>query len=405
MDRRKFSTGLLSSMAAATAFTGVPIAAAAGAAKAARDAADAPYRVLPDLKVRRLGDIHTGGDYHTLVGTGPTDPASLDYFRRFNARYLTVRANTAATPEEMKQWPHAGGFLNADGPWDGDELMRWQDNCRAADMVLEAVRMDSAYIIMKDGPQREKYLDLIRENIRKAGRAGIKLVSYHWTMIPIRRNFTVPGRGHSIYDGFKLEKDYLDLPPTQAAGRVSSDEYWSRIDYFLKGVVPVAKEAKVRLAVHPYDPGGLPLGYQGVDNWDAVNYMAAIRKYMSLYDDPYNGLCYECGVTGESIPDTNAQLPLLREMSQMGKIAQVHFRNIRGGQGNFVEVYEDEGDTDMLNCVRVLRDTGWEGTLLPDHNPRHADDPKKLQAFAFSYGYIEGLLRSARDEGLRATRI
>ncbi len=159
----------------------------------------------------------------------------------------------------------------------------------------------------------------------------------------------------------------------------------------------------MRLAVHPYDPGGLPLGYQGVDNWDAVNYMAAIRKYMTLVDSHYNGLCYEVGVTRESIPDPNAQLPLLREMSEKRKIAQIHFRNIRGGQGNFVEVYEDEGDIDMLNCVRVLRDTGWQGTLLPDHNPRHPDDPKKLQAFAFSYGYIEGLLRAARDEGVRAT--
>ena len=397
MDRRDFGRALIGATGLATSDV--------GSAKAQPNQnADAPYRVLPDLKVRRLGDIHTGGDYHTLVGHGPTDPASLDYFRRFNARYLTVRANTTATAEEMKQWPHAGVFLNADGPWDGEELMRWQDNCRAADMVLEAVRMDSAYIIMKEGPQREKYVDLICENIRKAGRAGVKLVSYHWTMISIRRNFTVPGRGHSIYDGFKLEKDYESLPPTIAAGRVSSDEYWERIDHFLKQVIPVAREVKVRLAVHPYDPGGLPLGYEGVDNWDAVNYMAAIRKYMALYDDLYNGLCYEVGVTGESIPDTNAQLPLLREMAEKGKIVQVHFRNIRGGQGNFIEVYEDEGDTDMLNCVRVLRDTGWEGTLLPDHNPQHADDPKKLQAFAFSYGYIEGLLRSARDEGLRATR-
>ena len=81
----------------------------------------------------------------------------------------------------MKQWPHDGGFLNADGPWDGDELMQWQDNCSAVDMVLEAVRVDSAYIIMKEGPQPEKYADLICENIRKAGRAGIKLVSYHQT--------------------------------------------------------------------------------------------------------------------------------------------------------------------------------------------------------------------------------
>src|SRR5476651_1221434 len=99
MDRRYFSKTLIGGIAGAAVCGGAAGAAAVGAAKVAPQAADAPYRVLPDLKVRRLGDIHTGGDYHTLVGTGPTDPASLDYFRRFNARYLTVRANTAATPE------------------------------------------------------------------------------------------------------------------------------------------------------------------------------------------------------------------------------------------------------------------------------------------------------------------
>jgi mannonate dehydratase len=58
----------------------------------------------------------------------------------------------------------------------------------------------------------------------------------------------------------------------------------------------------------------------------------------------------------------------------------------------------------MLDIVRVLRDTGWEGTLLPDHNPDHPDDPNKLEAYAFSYGYIEGLLRAAREEAIKATR-
>ena len=30
---------------------------------------------------------------------------------------------------------------------------------------------------------------------------------------------------------------------------------WERIEYFLKRVVPVAEEAKVRIACHPNDPG------------------------------------------------------------------------------------------------------------------------------------------------------
>ena len=175
-------------------------------------------------------------------------------------------------------------------------------------------------------------------------------------------------------------------------------------DHFLKGVVPVAREARVKLAVHPYDPGGLPLGYQGVDNWDAVDYRGGIRKYIYLYDDPYNGLCYEVGVTG--VIHSRHPMPNCRSCVRCpggGRIVQVHFRNIRGGQGNFVVVYDDEGDTAMLNCGRVLRDTGWEGTPLPDPQSQPCGMiPRSCEALAFSYGYIEGLFAvRAQHEGLR----
>jgi mannonate dehydratase len=160
---------------------------------------------------------------------------------------------------------------------------------------------------------------------------------------------------------------------------------------------------KVKLACHPYDPGGLPLGYQGVDNWDAGDYVAALKKYELLFDDAYNGFTYDTGVAGESLDDPNAQLDILRYLSERGKIAQVHFRNIRGRRNDFAEVYHDEGDINLLNCMRVLRDTGWTGTLLPDHSPEHPDDPGELQGFAFAYGYIEGLLKTTRDEAARVT--
>ena len=398
MDRREFGRALMGGAA------GAGVAGLAQPVQAQAEARDAAFRVLPDLPVRRNDGIHSGGDYHTVAGQSPTDRVSLDYFRRFNARYLTVMAHNTVRASDMPEFPHFGGFLNADGPWDGDQLKRVQDDCHNAGLVLEGVRMDSAYIIMKEGPLRDRYLDIIRGNIRKAGAAGATLVSYHWTMTPIRRNFTAPGRGGSTYVGFKLEPNYKDLGVTKAAGVVSSDEYWERIHYFLQGVLPVCREAKVKLACHPYDPGGQPLGYLGVDQWDAVDYATALKKYVSLIDDPYNCLCYDCGVAGESLPDPNSQLPLLRYLSERNRIAQVHFRNIRGHQHNFLEVFEDEGDVNMFNCLRVLRDTGWNGTLLPDHNPVNPDDPKKLEAYAFSYGYIEGLLKAAREEAIRVTR-
>jgi mannonate dehydratase len=384
---------------------GAGLAGAAAMAQNRPPPNDSAYRVFPDLPVRREVKIRTGGDYHSVAGNGGIfSPEALNYFRRFNARYITGMGHSNATAAEMADFPHDGGFLNASGPWDLDELKRGQEACRNADMVMEGVRMDSAYIIMKEGPVRERYLDIIRGNIMKAGQAGCTLVTMHWTMIPIYRNFTVPGRGGSTYVGFKLEPNWKDLPVFGPSGRVSLDDYWGRIEYFLKGVLPVCHQAKVKLGVHPYDPGGMPLGYRGVDNWDAVDYVAALKKYAMLVDDPYNCFTYECGVAGESLPDPNTEINIMRWLAERGKIAQVHFRNVRGHVNNFLEVYEDEGDCPMFNCIKVLRDTGWEGTLLPDHNPANPDDPKKLQAYGFSYGYMEGLLRAAMEEGIRATR-
>jgi len=399
MDRRDFAKKLASGAATAG------LAAWGNEAEAAqRGAKDLSYRVFPDLPVRRNDKIRTGADYHTLAGKAVTDKVSLNYFRRFNAKWLTVMAHNTASKEQLADFPHFGGFLNADGPWDLDQLKRMQDDCQNVGMVLEAVRMDSAYIIMKEGPIRERYLDIIRENIRRAGQAGATLVTMHWTMLPIYRNFTAPGRGGSTYVGFKLEPNWRDLPVYGPSGRVSLDDYWGRIEYFLKGVLPVCHESKVKLGVHPYDPGGMPLGYRGVDNWDAGDYAAALKKYALLVDDPYNCFTYECGVAGESLPDPNTEINIMRWLAERGKVAQVHFRNIRGHQNNFLEVYEDEGDCPMFNCIKVLRDTGWEGTLLPDHNPENPDDPGKLQAYAFSYGYMEALLRSAKEEAIRAIR-
>jgi mannonate dehydratase len=402
MDRRNFGKALVGGIAGAGLAATAPIQ--ASQAQGGSPAGDMAYRVFPDLPVRRNDKIRTGGDYQSLAGSGDIfSTESLNYFRRFNARYITGTIVSTGTPEEMSHFPHAGGALNAVGPWDLDALKRGQEACQSLGMVMECIRMDSAYIVMKEGPDRERYLDILRDNIRKAGQAGVAIVALHWMMIPIDRNIIVPGRGGSTYIGFKLDPKWKDLPVYGPSGRVSLDDYWGRIEYFLKAVLPVCHEAKVKLAVHPYDPGGMPLGYMGVDNWDAGDFEAALKKYALLVDDPYNCFTYDIGVGGESLPDPSKQLNIVRWLAERGKIAQVHFRNVRGHLHDFLEVYEDEGDCPMFNCLKVLRDTNWEGTLVPDHNPANPGDPKKLQAYAFSYGYMEGMLRAAKEEAIRAT--
>jgi mannonate dehydratase len=336
--------------------------------------------------------MHVGGDYHSVAGgrgAGMTEKANLEYNLRHNVKSLTV------------QMEHVGD----DGSWELDELKRMRDNCDKAGMNLEAIRMDSGYIVLRKGAERERRLAAIQDNIRKAGQVGVKVITNHWWVIPIRRNTQAPGRGGSTYAAFKLEDNWKELPIGKS-GRVDSDDYWERITTFLQAVIPVCKEHDVRMANHPYDPPGLPFGYQGVDSWDSPSLFDGLKRYESVVDSPYNGFQLCLGTCGEGLkkPKTDI-MPIVQYLADRGKIYQVHMRNIRGGflntsdaRFNFAEVYPDEGEIDFVGVMRILRDSQYQHAILPDHMPSHPDDPGKLQAYAFGYGYIQALIQAVNAE-------
>ena len=100
----------------------------------------------------------------------------------------------------------------------------------------------------------------------------------------------------------------------------------------------------------------------------------------------------------ESVPTTVPQR--VRSHGNEPKVVCfAHFRNIRGKRDDFQEVYPDEGDMDMLRVALTLHEVGYEFMLMPDHVPGHPDDPQGLQAFAFAYGYIAGILQAVADFG------
>ncbi|MBI3278867.1 MAG: mannonate dehydratase [Acidobacteria bacterium] len=335
--------------------------------------------------------MHVGGDYHSVAGgrgAGMTAKENLEYNLRHGVKHLTVRVSRRTR----------------DGGWDLDELKRMRDDCDKYGVILEAIRMDSDYITQGTEPERARVLDHIAGNIEKAAQAGVKIITYHWTVIPIRRNTRRAGRGGAAYNAFQLEDNWKELPVGES-GRVSSDEYWRRISLFLERLVPVAKQYDVRLACHPYDPPGLPLGYQGADNWDSPSIFDAIKRYESIVDSPYNGFQLCLGTTGEGLKNPKTEiLPIVRYLGERGKIYQIHMRNIRGGLQNFAEVYPDEGDMDFHAVMRILRDVQFPGGICPDHMPRHANDADGLQAFAFGYGYIKALIQAVNSEVCGAGR-
>ena len=325
--------------------------------------------------------MHVGGDYHSVVGGDITSKQNLEYNLRHGVKHLTA---------QIRKRPQGG--------WDPDLLKRMKDNCDERGMVFEAIRMDSDYIKLSKGPERNREIDTIVGNIEKAAQIGVKIITYNWEVIPYRRNGKTPGRGGVACDSFKLEDNWKGLP-TGEAGRVTHEDYWERITYFLENTIPAAKENDVRLACHPYDPPGLPFGYQGIDQWDSPAIFEAIKRYESIFDTPHNGFQLDLGSTAAGLknPATDV-LPIVQYLGQRGKIHQIHMRNIRGGLDDFCEVFPDEGEMDFLKIIRVLRDTQFSGSICPDHMPSHPDDPGGYQAFAFGYGYIKALIQAVNNE-------
>jgi len=334
-------------------------------------------------EARRMNTLmHVGGDYHSVAGPGITSRENLEYNLRYGVKHLTVQARNR---------PEGGG-------WDLNALRRMKDSCDQNGVQLEAIRMEPNYITLPKGADRDREIDVIAGNIQKASEVGVKILTYHWTVIPIRRNKEVPGRGRVTYSGFKLENNWKDLPVGKS-GKVSSEDYWERIAYFLERVIPVAKQHDVRLACHPYDPPGLPFGYQGADNWDSPSIFDSIKRYESIVERPYNGFQLCLGTTAEGLknPGTGV-LPIVQYLGERGKIYQIHMRNIRGGLHKFEEVYPDEGEMDFFKIMRILRDAQFSGSICPDHMPHHPDDPGSLQSFAFGYGYIKALIQAVNSE-------
>jgi mannonate dehydratase len=145
--------------------------------------------------------MHVGGDYHSVLGDDIASKQNLEYNLRHGVRHLTA---------EIKK--------RAGRAWDFDELRRMRDNCEKHGVVLEAFRMNSDYITLTRGPERDREIETIAGNIRTAAQMGVKIITYHWELIPFRRNAKMPGRGGATYDCFKLEDNWKSLP-TGNAGR------------------------------------------------------------------------------------------------------------------------------------------------------------------------------------------
>jgi mannonate dehydratase len=177
---------------------------------------------------------------------------------------------------------------------------------------------------------------------------------------------------------------------------------WDNIEYFLERVVPVAEEAKVRIACHPNDPGMPDESFHGVPS--VLSSVAGLKRFIDIHPSPYHGINLCQGTVCEMLAEPNREiLDVIRYFGSRRKIFNVHFRNIKGKFLRFQEVFPDDGSVDMLACARAYRDVGYDGMLMPDHAPSIEGDRTGL-AFAFELGYIQAAIQMVQQEARAAAR-
>ncbi len=291
-----------------------------------------------------------------------------------------------------------------DQNWSVEGLTRLRERVESFGIHLEAVPLplSSSYItksenpaiMLAKSPERDAAIDNICHMIENCARAGISMVKYNMTILGVVRTERTPGRGKASYSKFRYAETKQE-PPLTEAGPVSSEMMWERITYFLQRVVPVAEQNKVRLACHPHDPAmPEPQGFRGVHR--VLGSVDGLKRFIQINDSPYHGLNFCQGTVSEMLADPSTQIfDVIRYFGTRRKIFNVHFRNIQGRFLDFQETFPDCGDVDMVKAIKVYKEVGYDGMLMPDHVPVIEGDEGGRQAFAFSFGYIRGLMQSA----------
>jgi mannonate dehydratase len=320
--------------------------------------------------------------------SAPTNEQHLQYFARYGVQGIcgypeAAAGNLYATVDELKRMR------------DLVEKYRLSLDC-IAPPFLESTHIDRERhpaVMLAQSPQRDRDIEDLQTLIRNCAAAGIPAIKYNMNLLGVIRIGSSKGRGDASYSTWRLKDAHPD-PPLTRAGVVNADAYWERITYFLERVIPVAEEFKVRMALHPHDPGVPPEGYQGVDC--VLGTVDGLKKVLTIKSSPYHGLNFCQGTVSEMLADPGKEIfDVIRYFGSRQKIFNVHFRNIRGHRNDFMEVYPDEGDIDFVEAIRVYTEVGYPYLMMPDHVPQAPTDPGGLQSFAFCYGYIRALIQAA----------
>ena len=292
-------------------------------------------------------------------------------------------------------WGLAG---DPDQLWTYEELAALKRQINAAGLALEAIEnFDPAHWhdVLLDGPKKRLHLENVKAIIRNVGRAGIPIFGYNFSIAGVAGRIKGPfARGGAeavgmdgpcdkpMPNGMVWNMVYDHGARPGVVPSATADELWDRLEVFLSEIIPVAEEAGVTLAAHPDDP---PL--PAIRGQPRLVYQPRLyQRLLDLKPSPRNALEFCVGTLAEMTEGNIYEA--VDTYSRQGKLAYVHLRNVRGKVPTYKETFIDDGDVDVLRVLRILKENGFAGVIIPDHAPQMAGAAPWQAGMAYALGYL-----------------
>lgn len=328
-------------------------------------------------------------------------PAKYDERKWTLARQIGVdHAITKAAPELTGMQP----------PYDFEVLKSIADKFREKGFTLYGLEGDQFDMspIKLGLPNRDELIDKYIQMLQNMGRLEIPLLCYNF-MASIgwfRTRVNVRERGGAQASGFYMD-DVRDQW-VEENERISEAKLWENLFYFQDAVLPEAKIAGVKMALHPDDPPVSPL--KGVGR--ILTNSDAFEKVWEHNPIPNNAItfCQASFLTmGEDIRE------LAKKWTAENRIAFLHIRDVEGDRENFRETFHDNGPTDMVEMFRIYHQYGFDGPIRPDHVPSMYGETQhifegstsvgyEITGKIFAIGYMKGILEAVKSESVHSNK-
>lgn len=301
---------------------------------------------------------------------GPDDPVTLDKIRQIPGMSGVVSAVYEVPAGEV--WPE-------------ESIERIRAQAAQNGLEFEVVESVPVHEDIKLGaPGRDRLIANYAENIRRLGKAGVKVICYNFMPVFdwLRSELSHPlpdGSNALAYDNQTVQamdplKSELSLPGWDESytheglralltqyKSIDEERLWDNFAYFLRAIIPVCEQAGVKMAIHPDDP---PWGIFGLPR--IITGDESYARMAEICPSIYNGITLCTGSLGA---DPNNDLAALAQ-KYAERIHFVHARNVKiTGERCFEEAphLSRAGSLNLYEILKALHDAGFDGYIRPDH--------------------------------------